>query len=104
MLLQFDKNYFTGRLLMTDNLISPLLLKLEFTIEGTHIALNKETIGIASNSEKREYSQALSALSLLNIFVDDKRFEEEMKKFAKTFDIEKLERNLALLEEKSSIH
>ena len=46
----------------------------------------------------------LSALSLLNIFVDDKRFEEEIRNFAKNFDIEKLERNLALLEEKPSIH
>lgn len=84
---------------MTNNSVLPLLLKLEFTTEGTHIALNKETIGIA-----RGYSEALSALSLLNIFVDDKRFEEEIKKFAKTFDIEKLESNLAFLEEKPSIH
>jgi hypothetical protein len=46
---------------------------------------------------KESYAQALSALSLLNIFVDSKKFDKEMKKFVKTFDIEKLEKNLALL-------
>jgi hypothetical protein len=48
---------------MTDKIIPPLLLKIEFMTEGTHIALNKENISIASNSKERGYSQAsLSAL------------------------------------------
>ena len=80
-----------------------LLLKIEFTLEGTHIGLNKELMNAVLNSEE-SHIQALSALSLLNIFVESKRFEKEIKKFAKTFDIETLESNLELLEDRSSIH
>jgi hypothetical protein len=79
------------------------ILKIEFSTEGTHIFLNKEIMHLVLKS-KEGYAQALSALSLLNIFVDSKRFDKEMKKFVKTSDIEKLERNLSLLEERSSIH
>ena len=79
------------------------ILRIEFTTEGTHISLNKESMNLALNSQEG-YAQALSALSLLNIFVDSKRFDKEMKKFVKTSDIEKLERNLSLLEERRSIH
>ena len=44
------------------------ILRIEFTTEGTHISLNKESMNLALNSQEG-YAQALSALSLLNIFV-----------------------------------
>ena len=88
---------------MMDDCSPLLLLKIEFTTQGTHISFNKEGMNFTLNSEEN-HIQALSALSLLNIFVDSKGFEKEMKKFAKTFDIETLESKLALLEDRSSIH
>ena len=88
---------------MTDNTPASLLLKIEFTTEGMEIFLNKEWMKVSESSAEGRF-QAVSVLTLLNILVDSERFEKEIRNFAKSFDIQKLEKNLALWENKASIH
>lgn len=89
--------------LITENISAPLLLKIEFTTEGTQIFLSKEWTKVSKSSIEGRF-QAVSALTLLNILVDNERLEKKIRNFAESFDIEKLEKNLVLWENEPSVH
>jgi hypothetical protein len=77
----------------------PILLKIEFTITGGKLEVNKEAISDALN-EPETHVTAIALLTLLDYFVDKETFLKGMKKTAKDIEktLNKLDQHLAMVE------
>jgi predicted DNA-binding protein YlxM (UPF0122 family) len=83
----------------TMNNADQTLLKIEFTIAGGKLEVNKEAISDALN-ETETHVTAIALLTLLDYFVDKETFLKGMKKTAKDIEktLEKLDQHLAMVE------
>lgn len=77
----------------------PILLKIEFTLTGGKLEVNKEAISDVLNNPETHVT-GIALLTLLNYFVDKETFLKGMKKTSKDVNktLKKLEHHLAMIE------